>query len=462
VRSRSITRQTVISVLLAQIAFALVLGVVAILTERHTRLRALDQQITGRSDSLMGAIQDAEDPEDNITIDPAEVHVMRDDRYAVYSESGKLIGRSADAQPPLPSVGEMGINRLRIDHVPYHVLRRKALRIIDRADNGGVGLRRPVILVYASPESHVLHEVFEAVGQLLVAIVLVSVAAVFVTASLVRKTLRPISDLALAAQKVSPTALQFESPSSALQVDELRPLATTLSSLIDELREAFAKEQRFVGDAAHELKTAVAVVRSAIQVLMLRRRSEQEYIAGLEQLLRDNARVESLVASMLDLARFEQAPEQSTPSLNLTDAAREACATMESVAETQGVQLIVSADDDARAHLRMDRAQTLLTNLLSNAIRHSATGSTVVVAIKQEAGHAVLQVIDEGSGIHAESLPHVFERFYREDPSRSRASGGTGLGLSICRSIVTAAGGRIEIASTAGKGTCVTAFFITA
>lgn len=193
-------------------------------------------------------------------------------------------------------------------------------------------------------------------------------------------------------------------------------MATTLSALLDEVREAFAKEQRFVGDAAHEMQTAVAVVRSAIQVLMLRRRSEHEYIAGLEQLLQDNARVESLVASMLDLARFEQASEASTPSLNFADAAREACATMESVAETQGVRLVVSADDSVRTNLRMDRAQTLLTNLLSNAIRHSAAGSTVVVAVKNEAGHAILQVIDEGSGIRAEALPHVFERFYSRGP----------------------------------------------
>jgi signal transduction histidine kinase len=319
-----------------------------------------------------------------------------------------------------------------------------------------------VVIVYAAPESHVLHEVFEAVGQLLVAIAVVSVAAAFVTASLVRRTLQPIRDLALAAQKVSPRSLQFESPASAMRVEELQPLATTLSALIDELREAFAKEQRFVGDAAHELKTAVAVVRSAIQVLMLRRRTEQEYVAGLEQLLEDNDRVEVLVSSMLDLARFEQAKEEETPVLDLAEAAQQACATMESVAEAQGVRLVTDATGRVCAHLRMDRAQTLLTNLLSNAIRHSSEGSVVVVTVKHQAGESVLQVIDNGSGIRAEALPHVFERFYREDSSRSRATGGTGLGLAICKSIAVAAGGRIEIASTVGKGTTVMVFFINA
>jgi signal transduction histidine kinase len=462
VRSSSITRRTVASVLLVQVAFALVLGVITVLGERHTRLRALDQQIVGRSDSLMGAIQDAEDSEINITIDPAEVHVSRDDRYAVYSESGRLIGRSDDKDPPLPARGELGMSRVQMDHLHYHVFRRNGLRIIDRAENHGVGLRRPVVIVYASPENHVLHEVFEAVGQLLVGIVVVSAVCAFVTASLVRKTLQPVRDLALAAQKVSPTALRFDVPASALQVDELRPLATALSALIDELREAFAKEQRFVSDAAHELKTAVAVVHSAIQVLLLRRRSEREYVDGLELLLRDNDRVEALVASMLDLARLEQAPESAAPLLNIAEAARIACATMESVAESRGVHLEVAGRERAMIRLQADRAQTLLTNLLSNAIRYSTSGHNVVITVDGDGSTTSLQVVDEGSGIRPEALPHVCERFYRDDPSRSRVSGGTGLGLAICKSIVDAAGGSISVSSTVGVGTNVHIRFSTA
>lgn len=259
--SRSITRQTITIVLSAQIAFALVLGSVAVLSERHTRMRALEQQISGRSDSLLGAIQDAEDPEDNITIDPAELRLPFEDRYAVYSDTGKLIGRSGEAGSALPRTGALGVSSLRIDGLRFNVLRRTALRIIDRAEYGGVGLRRPVVIVYASPERYVLHEVFEAVGRFLLAITLTSAAVVFITALLLRKTLQPIRELALAAQRVTPASLQFDAPPDAIQVQELKPLATTLSTLIDELREAFLKEQRFVGDAAHELKTAVSTLR---------------------------------------------------------------------------------------------------------------------------------------------------------------------------------------------------------
>ena len=456
--SRSITRQTVGIVLLAQILCALVLATATVWHEWHGRMHALDVQVAGRSDSLLGAIQDAEDLESNITIDPAELRLPPDDRFAVYSESGRLIGRS-ERGGLLPQDGPPGMTVLRLEGVLYRVLRRPALRIIDRGEHRGIGLRRPVVMVYAVPETHVLHETFEAVAFSLTTIAVLALVTGFLTTWLLRSTLRPIRDLAFAAQQVSPSSLQFEAPQSALQVDELRPLATTLSTLIDELREAFAKEQRFVGDAAHELKTAVAVVRSAVQLLMLRRRSEGEYVAGLEQLLLDNDRVEMLVASMLDLARLEQGPAVATPLLDLADAAQRACSTMQPVAEMHGVRLVMRSAEGVTVRLHADRAETLVTNLLSNAIRHSPAGYEVVVSVSRTDGMGLLTVVDTGSGIRAEALPHVFERFYRDDPSRSRASGGTGLGLAICKSIVEAAGGNIAIESVVGKGTRVTVSF---
>jgi signal transduction histidine kinase len=457
--SRSITRQTLTIVVVAQLVFALLLGTAAVLSERHTRMRALEQQIAGRSDSLLGAIQDAEDPEDNITIDPAELRLPPEDRYAVYSDTGRLIGRSPQPGPTLPKDGEMGQSNLRLDGVNYSVLRRTALRIIDRAEYGGVGLRRPVVIVYASSESRVLHEVFEAVGRLIATILLTSIVVAFTTALLLRRALRPIRELALAAQCVTPTSLQFQAPQGAMQVDELRPLATTLSELIDELREAFAKEQRFVGDAAHELKTAVAVVRSSIQVLLLRRRSETEYIAGLEQVLEDNDRVESLVTSMLELASLERLEEPGVAPLDLSLAAQKACELMQSLAAVRSVRLTLDATPGANIGLSPDRANTLIANLLTNAIRHSRPESSIRVNVRRTDATVALVVEDSGDGIRPEALPHVLERFYRDDPSRSRTSGGNGLGLAICKSIVDSAGATIAIESELCQGTRVTVTF---
>lgn len=457
-KPRSITRQTVAIVLLAQLGFAFSLCSVTVWHEWHGRIHALDIQIAGHNDSLLGAIQDAEDREANITIDPEELRVPPDERYAVYSETGKLIGRSLHGGL-LPKDGPAGMHTIEMDGIRYRVLRRPALRIIDRAEYGGIGLRRPVVMVYAAPMAHVLQETLEGVGFTLVSIAFVAIISGFLTAWFLRRTLRPIRDLALAAQRVSPSSLHFELPPSALQVDELQPLATTLSVLIDKLREAFAKEQRFIGDAAHELKTAVAVVHSTVQVLMLRRRSEREYVAGLEQILQDNDRVEKLLVSMLDLARFEQSSAADAPVLDLSEAAKQACITMQSVAEAQGVRLDLDAPGRVLVRLHPDRAERLITNLLSNSIRHSSPGASVRVVVKETVEGISLEVLDEGSGITPEAIPYVFDRFYRQDPSRSRLSGGAGLGLAICKSIVEAAGATIGVESAPGKGTRVTIIF---
>jgi signal transduction histidine kinase len=103
--------------------------------------------------------------------------------------------------------------------------------------------------------------------------------------------------------------------------------------------------------------------------------------------------------------------------------------------------------------------QLLCSNLILNALQHSVEGSEVR-AIVQSRRHSVeLRVEDDGSGIEPEMLPHVFDRFYRSDPSRSRKTGGTGLGLAICKAIATRARGNIEIVSELGRGTVVTVHF---
>ena len=456
--SRSITRQTIAVLLLAQIGFALALGSTAVWHEWHGRMHALDVQIAGHSDSLLGAIQDAEDPEDNIKLDPDELRLPPEDRYAVYSDSGRLVGRSSLGSL-LPQDGPVGIQTITMDGVRYRVQRRRALRIIDRAENDGVGLRRPVLMVYAAPMTHVVHETFEGVGFSLTSIAVVAIITGLLATWVLRKTMRPIRDLALAAQQVSSSSLHFDPPASVMSVEELRPLALTLAKLIQELGEAFDKQQRFVSDAAHELKTAVAVVRSAVQVLMMKRRTTDEYVGGLEQILQDNSRVEDLVVSMLELAHIEQAAVADAPLLDFGEAVRLACSTMQVVADASGVLLQIDAPPHISVHLNVDRAETLVTNLLSNSIRHSAPGTKVSVVVNADAHFVTLRVADAGSGIRAEALPHVFDRFYRDDPSRSRTSGGTGLGLAISKSIVQAAGGTIHIRSKLGSGTTVTALF---
>jgi len=194
----------------------------------------------------------------------------------------------------------------------------------------------------------------------------------------------------------------------------------------------------------------------------MKSRSPEEYRRGLDQILDDNQRVEELVGHMLTLARFDD--RASVPSAD-TDLGRETTAavnTLATYAEWRDITVRVDAAPGIKVPLTPEAASTLVSNLLLNAVQHSAHGAEVEVRVQREQGagdQAILIVQDFGEGIAAENLSRVFERFFREDPSRSRETGGAGLGLSICKSIVERAGGTIEIQSQKGSGTAVRVAF---
>ena len=456
----SLTRQTITIVLAAQLLSAVTLSTFAVLREGHTRLHAFDVTLQGRSDSLLGAIQDAENPEASVQIDPAELRLPPRDAFAVYNQGGAILGSSPDVPLPLVARGQDGFRTVTVHGTRYRVLQREAMRVIDRAEFGGIGLKRPVTIVYAARQNHVLHDIVEAAGFSLLAIFLVATSTVLLVGLLLRRALTPLAELAVAASQVSAPTLRFDPPVSALQTRELRPLAEVLSASVTRVRLAFEKEQQFVGDAAHELKTAIAVVRSSIQVLMMKRRSPQEYEAGLERALQDNLRVESLVTRMLQLASVTGARTSSAPPLDLSAIAEDVLQQLHPLAEERGISLHSALLPGACVPLAPEGARALMTNLLLNAIQHSAPGMVVRLAVERRPPRdIVLTVADSGCGIGASALPHIFDRFFREDQSRSRETGGTGLGLSICKSIVESAGGTIHAASTIDTGTTMRVIF---
>ncbi len=456
-KTHSLARQTLLIVLTAQVFCALALSGFTLLRESRAHLRAFDVRLQGRSDSLLGTIQDAEDANSSVRIDPAELKVPANDVFAVYNQGGALLGSSAEAPSALIARGHDGYRTVRVQGIRYRVLQREALRVIDRAEFHGVGLMRPVTILYASPETHVLHEIFEAASYLLLAIFLVAAFTILFLGIFLRRALRPLDELALAASRVSVPSLRFEPPLSVLQVRELRPLAEVLTEFIARLRDSFQKEQRFVGDAAHELKTAVAVVRSSLQVLMLKRRSQEEYVTGLNRVLEDNVRVESLVTKMLELANISEAHRPNATVLDLSEVATAVAENLRPFAEEKGISIRTTCSSDAMVLLSREHAQTLMSNLLVNAIQHSVTGMVVDLSVQRtEADKIVVKVADTGTGISEAALPHIFDRFYREDLSRSRETGGAGLGLSICKSIVDSTGGTIRAESQRNAGTTMT------
>lgn len=455
-KQHSLGRRAVTVVLITEIVCAVVFSLTSLWHERRVRERALDVMLQGRSDSLLGAIQDAEDPADSVKIDPEELKLPAEDVWAVYDGGGQLIGESQNAPTDLISPGRVETRELRFHGRLYRVIQRLGLRIIDRDENGGLGFRRHVTLIYAVPTGHLFHEIREAAAfYTLLSLLLVCVTAAVLILSF-RRLLQPLEELAANAAEVGKHS-SFTAPQSALRIRELRPLAEALSLTIERLRHALSVEHRFISDAAHELKTAVAVVRSSVQLLTLRERSSDEYVHGLQRVLNDNQRVEQLVSRMLALGRFEEQSPDKDPS-SLAGCISHTLDGLSSWITSRHVSVSANCDPGIEVAISNEALEILISNLVMNAVQHSPEGAEVRVSANCGTGsEVVFEVADQGSGIPSASLPHVFERFYRDDRSRSRQTGGAGLGLAICKSIVEGSGGTIQIESEPGQGTVVRA-----
>ena len=460
-KTRSIAFRLISAVLLVEAVSFVVLIFLSLGYERHAHFRAFDVMLRGRADTVLGAVQDAEDAADNVMLDQSDVHVPPDDIYEVFDAGGRLLGRSPNwlgaAATSLETMRD-GHMRLDLNHHHYRLMRLAGSRIVDPGEPGG-GKLRNVTILYGAPVEPVWHAIngaveFYAAGGLVLLLVTGPLIA-----WLLHRGLEPLRQLASLAGHVSVDSWEFSPPLSARLTRELAPLTRALESALQRLESSFRKQRVFVSDAAHELKTAVAVVKSSLQLLTMKQRSTEEYAAGLDRCLADTARLEEIVGRMLMLAREESAaaPAGLPPASDLLDAVRHTAAHLETFAALRGVRVSIAANGcGSTVRATAEECSVLVSNLLLNAIQHSPPGSAVEARLTARDKMLELEIEDHGEGIDADALPHVFDRFYRGDPSRTRDTGGTGLGLAICKAIAERAGGSIFIASRRGIGSTVT------
>ena len=274
---------------------------------------------------------------------------------------------------------------------------------------------------------------------------------------LLHRGLAPMRELAGLAAQVSANSWEFSPPASARSTPELAPLTAAMESVLARLEKAFLQQRAFVSDAAHELKTAVAVIKSSLQLLALKPRTVPEYQEGLNRSLADSGRLEALVGQMLTLARVESADAAAASgACDLVACTEQVGSHLQSIAELRGVDSGRGFNAAAHVGVAPEDCVIVVSNLLLNAVEHSPAGASVEIEVAARDGNAWLTVRDRGKGIPAEVLPHVFERFYRGDPSRARSTGGSGLGLAIVKGIVDRAGGEITIENCADGGARVT------
>jgi signal transduction histidine kinase len=266
----------------------------------------------------------------------------------------------------------------------------------------------------------------------------------------------PITQLATAAQAIGAGDLGTRVPPNRSS-QEIEELTAAFNKMAADLQHAAELRTSLMADVSHELRTPLTVLEGNLRAALDHvYELDEEQIANLYEQTRHLIRLVNDLRE-LSLAEAAQLPLDLQP-LEIVPLINETAAAFELLAEEKGVRLQVEVPgelDDACAD-RM-RLRQVLHNLLANALRHTPEGGTVTISARAEETSVALAVADSGEGISPQALPHVFDRFYRTDPSRSRETGGSGLGLAIVKALVETQGGRVEAASPGvGQGSVFT------
>ena len=390
---------------------------------------------------------------------------MRHQRFEMFLVGYYTQNRSwSGVQPLVEQIGQITGERVVLADEGGQIVADSANKLVgqtagqDWAEPVGFVVHRgvPVGAVYANPlgpADDPQREVFLAGinRALLLAAVVAGLAAVVLTVGLSRRILRPVETLTAAARRMEKGDL-----SQRVEVhsnDEIGDLARAFNAMADGLARLEELRRNMVTDVAHELRTPLSNIRGYLEAL---RDSvvqpKQEIIESLhEEAMLLNRLVDDLQELSLAEAGQLRLVRQPVAPADVVNRATEAAGAQ---AAAKGVTLQTDLPQDLPlVNIDPQRIGQVLGNLLSNALTHTPPGGEIVVVARPGESEVEISVSDTGEGIPPERLPYIFERFYRADRSRSRATGGTGLGLSIAKQLVVAHGGRIEVESEVGRGT---------
>ena len=234
--------------------------------------------------------------------------------------------------------------------------------------------------------------------------------------------------------------------------DAFNRMAAEVDAVMTELRAEERRKTRFVSDVSHELRTPLTAIRGAAETLLDGDVDQADAERFLSTIVRESDRLARLANDLLSLQRIEGATgELPLRRIDLAEIASRAVGALAPLLDERGIRVKVSGES-AKVLGDPDRLQQVVANLVDNASRVSAPGSTVRLELQREGRDVGLSVLDDGPGIPDDALPHLFERFFRAQPSRDRSTGGAGLGLSIAKAIVEAHAGRIEVSNRAEGG----------
>ena len=285
------------------------------------------------------------------------------------------------------------------------------------------------------------------------------------TLMLVHRSLRPLRNIESATHKIAAGDLSQRVPRGQ-DGTEVSMLADSINAMLAQIEQAFAvrvrserKMRQFVSDASHELRTPLATVRGYAELYRLGGVPETEVQPAMDRIESEAKRMTGLVEDLLQLARLDEGRPLELTSVNITEICRNAVSDYHARAASHTATLVGldgGEPHDLTIVADKDKVTQVVSNLLSNVLTHTPDGTPCEVAVGQpHPGEAVIEVRDHGPGVKTEDADRLFERFYRTDYSRNRASGGSGLGMAIVAAIMASHGGTARVAQTPGGGLTV-------
>lgn len=290
-------------------------------------------------------------------------------------------------------------------------------------------------------------------GRLMLLMAIIGGLVTFVSGwVLARRALRPVATLTSTAGAIAQSRTFSRRVPLPRERDELGVLAATFNEMLASLDDAYQAQARFVSAASHEMRAPLTVIQANLELLHGRAEHLTEHDRGhaIREAWQETSRLSRLVADLLSLARADAGVPLRREAVELDRVLLTVIGEARHLAQGQRFEIselaptIVTGDPD--------RLKQLFLNLVDNAIKYTPPTGRISASLRTANGYAEVVIRDTGIGIASADLPHVFERFYRAEPARSRDPGGTGLGLPIARWIADQHGGTIELASVAGHG----------
>ncbi len=331
--------------------------------------------------------------------------------------------------------------------------------IATTSSSGNASLRVQVIPLQLNGQTHVM-EVAQSLASinpamtrmgltLLVVIPLIILLVMISAAILIGRALSPVKKVTATAQSIASSSDLGRRVGYKGPADEVGQLAATFDRMIDQLDKLMQSQRSFVADASHELRGPLTVIQGNLDLLK-RNLNEEDRKESLRALEAEATRMAGVVNDLLVLAEVESGQLERQQMVSLKELLLDAQERAQPLAGDR--RILIGRQEDLWVKGDPHRLEQLIGNLVSNAIKYTPEGGTITLSLFGDGEWARIEVSDTGIGIPPEHLPHIFDRFYRVDKSRSRAGGGTGLGLAIVKGIAEQHGGKVTVTSEPGKG----------